>query len=644
MVFGVAGHRDLNAADQDALRQKLAELFRQFQEAYPHSPLVLLSSLAEGADQLAAEVALEHGVLVRAPLPMPADAFRASTSFSSDASRAKLDELLKHPRVESFLTPIPQLMLPAGVDWMSIATSNDPGLRDLRRTCYANAGGYVVRHSLAFIALWDRAATDPNKPSGTAEYVVFKLEGRAPAHYPWTESEPLGYRGERGPVYAIHTRRAEPKPDAAAIPPAQVEILVPTRHRLFESISPSRPLARRITPLARFLSWLLFPLLLIVHSMQRGLGRRSSREAEAELRQFQETCQAIDDFNRDVQNAFDTPQMRRRLEPTPANQGNELGISGDAERWLQRINGVREAASDLSNRLKPLVDGVHFFVFVLVALAAAAIHFYAHWPMGIDRELRPVALVGFLVLLAATVVVVTVSHWWRFEQRRLDYRALAEALRVRRAWALAGIGYSVADSYLSQLRSELSWVRRTLLHVCPPASYWSDQFASLSDAHKHQRIEFVKEDWVKNQVDHLVQSHRHEERASHRLVWLGFLLAILGWGLIPLNYLIRTLLLDSPTDLSEPSETWLFGSAMLVVIGGLCLALRERRAHAELANQMERLRVVFESGLAELRRRLARNDIDGAQAVLFALGHEAIAEHAQWLILRRARPVELHVG
>jgi hypothetical protein len=32
------------------------------------------------------------------------------------------------------------------------------------------------------------------------------------------------------------------------------------------------------------------------------------------------------------------------------------------------------------------------------------------------------------------------------------------------------------------------------------------------------------------------------------------------------------------------------------------------------------------------------------KSALKALGQEAIAEHAQWLILRRARPLELHIG
>ena len=65
IVLGLVGHRDLRPGDRDVLKQRLNEIFRQFRDAYPHTPLVLLSALAEGADQLAAEAALgdESGTL-----------------------------------------------------------------------------------------------------------------------------------------------------------------------------------------------------------------------------------------------------------------------------------------------------------------------------------------------------------------------------------------------------------------------------------------------------------------------------------------------------------------------------------------------------------------------------------------------------
>src|SRR5439155_9689390 len=67
IVLGVVGHRDVRPEDREILKQELKKVFQQFRDEYPHTPLVLLSALAEGADQLAAEAALECecGVFVR---------------------------------------------------------------------------------------------------------------------------------------------------------------------------------------------------------------------------------------------------------------------------------------------------------------------------------------------------------------------------------------------------------------------------------------------------------------------------------------------------------------------------------------------------------------------------------------------------
>ena len=59
IVLGVTGHRDLPSEDADALRMNIRQFFEQLQRTYPNSPFKLISGLAEGADSLVAEVALE---------------------------------------------------------------------------------------------------------------------------------------------------------------------------------------------------------------------------------------------------------------------------------------------------------------------------------------------------------------------------------------------------------------------------------------------------------------------------------------------------------------------------------------------------------------------------------------------------------
>src|SRR4051812_39076652 len=77
LVIGVTGHRDLRPEDLDTLRARVDEIFAQLEETCPHTPLILLSSLAEGADRLVARVALEHGARLIAPLPLRRELYEA---------------------------------------------------------------------------------------------------------------------------------------------------------------------------------------------------------------------------------------------------------------------------------------------------------------------------------------------------------------------------------------------------------------------------------------------------------------------------------------------------------------------------------------------------------------------------------------
>jgi hypothetical protein len=254
---------------------------------------------------------------------------------------------------------------------------------------------------------------------------------------------------------------------------------------------------------------------------------------------------------------------------------------------------------------------------------------------------RPLFLGLFLGALAAAALLVAAVCWARLDERRLDYRALAEALRVRRAWALSGLGASVADSYLGQLRGELAWARRALLHLCPPARTWEEEFAALGGAEQAARLKQVRDERVKGQEKYFEGASRSNHLRATLYRAAGFALAVAGW-------LLAAALL---ADARHPQHVTLILSGLLVVCGGLFIAICERRSHEELAKQYERMHVVFKNGGKELGERLAEDgapgatpDIPAAQATLEALGREAITENAQWLILRRARGFELHLG
>ena len=70
LVVAVTGHRDLVASEVPMIRQLVLDMLKGLADQYPDRRLSVMSPLAEGADQLVAEVALELGIDLTVPLPI----------------------------------------------------------------------------------------------------------------------------------------------------------------------------------------------------------------------------------------------------------------------------------------------------------------------------------------------------------------------------------------------------------------------------------------------------------------------------------------------------------------------------------------------------------------------------------------------
>ena len=153
LTIGVSGHRAIRPEDWSALTAGVKRELEQLQKRYPHSPLVMLNSLAEGADQLCAQAALELGIPFIAALPL--DAAEYEKDFAGDA--LERFRALKERAEQVFVAP---------------ATEAVPPKPD-RDFFYRQAGIYVSAHCHVLLALWDGG---PGKAGcGTAEAVEFAL-------------------------------------------------------------------------------------------------------------------------------------------------------------------------------------------------------------------------------------------------------------------------------------------------------------------------------------------------------------------------------------------------------------------------------------------------------------------------------------
>jgi hypothetical protein len=204
LVFGVSGHRDLRAGDVPQLREQLFRVFARFRAAYPHTPFQLLTPLAEGADRLAAEVALASEVELLVPLPMERKEYEKdfTTAESLAEFRALLAMAESHWRIRQ-----------------------KPAPKD-RTAQYAAVGDVIARSSHILILLWD--GTDNRKIGGTA-WVKRRREDWINAAADSSPGiTPMGY----GPTIQVVTPRASgrsPRPRPATIgelPPSAAEFAV----------------------------------------------------------------------------------------------------------------------------------------------------------------------------------------------------------------------------------------------------------------------------------------------------------------------------------------------------------------------------------------------------------------------------------
>ena len=154
IVIGITGHRELREQDIPRLRQTVKEQLQAVVLKCPNSPVKLLTSLAEGADQLCAEIALELNIGLIVALPMEIAEYKLD--FHSGA-----------------LLNFEKLIAQAESVYVAPKTEKE-GQATTRDYYYRQADIYIATHSHCLIALWDGLEAKSGG-CGTAETVDIAL-------------------------------------------------------------------------------------------------------------------------------------------------------------------------------------------------------------------------------------------------------------------------------------------------------------------------------------------------------------------------------------------------------------------------------------------------------------------------------------
>jgi len=154
IVVGVTGHRALRTQDLPSLRAAVFAELKKLTKTYINSSVIMLNSIASGADTLCAEVAITLGIRLVCPLPLSVEEYRKDFS---EADAERFDALIRMAE-NVFVVP-------------NIQNARQKLTRDDR---YRQAGLYVAAHSHVLLALWDGSPAEPNG-CGTAEIVASVL-------------------------------------------------------------------------------------------------------------------------------------------------------------------------------------------------------------------------------------------------------------------------------------------------------------------------------------------------------------------------------------------------------------------------------------------------------------------------------------
>jgi len=152
MLIGVTGHRDLIPREIPGLCAGVRRFLTHWADRSADPPLVVASSLCEGADLLVTEQALGLGIDCCAVLPLPAELYR--TDFSSTQELHRFEQALARCR-------------------QTILCSDDVSAGSDRIARYAAAGEQIARQASILLALWD--GQPDGHAGGTAKTVGYRL-------------------------------------------------------------------------------------------------------------------------------------------------------------------------------------------------------------------------------------------------------------------------------------------------------------------------------------------------------------------------------------------------------------------------------------------------------------------------------------
>lgn len=220
----------------------------------------------------------------------------------------------------------------------------------------------------------------------------------------------------------------------------------------------------------------------------------------------------------------------------------------------------------------------------------------------------------------------------RRDARHLDFRALAEGLRVQIFWKSGGVDENVTDFYFSEDSDELEWLRHALRNI---------ELESGNDLAR-QSWNDIRERWIVDQMVYFKKNVRPNAEKER----LG---KIASRGCI--GAAVTFTVMTAAAQLFSLEDVFLqrlmFCSGLMFLMAGAIKGYCEVMAFGELARRyaiMARIFEIAEERLREVAESDSQSPSERHKKIFLAAGKEALAENCAWLRSHRARDIEVNIN
>ena len=583
LAIGVTGHRDLRPEQQTALTAEVRTVLQDLKKRCKHTPILLLSGLADGADRLVATVALELGIDLVAVLPMPLLAYLED--FPDDRAREELTGLVARSR------RLIELPIQPGLSLDQIQPGTDGRVQQ-----YAALAAFLASESHVVLALWD--GVKGGAAGGTSEVVRFIQEG---VPDPLAPDRGLLDEPEVQPVVQIVAARAR---DAG--PAAPVKAVWHYPESWGDLAAGAKRFAKQLDRLETF---------------NRDTVRLRRKLATQQQRVAASLLPSTDD------------------EPLPAEIVRACETFAVADslaihfQWWAR-------------RLHYLTIGLVFLAGASLALFYNAPRFWTvALPVPLlPMQLAALNGVALVSAVACYRLARRREVFVKYQDYRALAEAMRVTVFWLLAEVPAAVAQQYLQKQRSELDWIRDAVRAWHLARPDPAgaSGAGDSDAKLSP---QRRLALVSERWVDSQEGFYrtrsatyVAIQRRQQRVLRPLIWTATALSI-AWVAI----LIVT---NLPTyaSWSGPNRMELSGIVLVTTWVSLMAVLLRDLTHttaiAALVTQYQSMASLFGRAQQRLKVALAAGDRNEAREILSTLGKMALRENGDWLLMHRERQLK----